>query len=80
MEHPVRLLRRERGLTLERAAEQLGVSKGNLSRIEGGVHGASDDLKRRIAEWSDGQITPNDLVNFVPDKPASAPAVAEAAS
>lgn len=75
MEHPLRAFRRVRGLTLEAAARDLNTTKGNLSRIETGVHGASDALKRRIAEWSEGQITPNDLVGFE----ASALAGAEAA-
>jgi transcriptional regulator with XRE-family HTH domain len=66
MEHPVRALRRQRGLTLEQAAAEIKTSKGNLSRIETGAHGASDDLKRRIYEWSGGTITPNDLVNLHP--------------
>ena len=75
MTHPIRLLRMERNLTLDEAAKQLGTSKGNLSRIETGIHGASDSLKRRVADWSNGEITPNDLVSFVRD-----PAPAEAGS
>lgn len=71
MEHPIRALRRERSLTLDEAARQLGISKGNLSRIETGAHGASDPLKRRIAEWSGGSITPSDLVAFVPETEAA---------
>ena len=64
VEHPVRTLRRERNLTLEQASLQLGTSKGNLSRIETGAHGASDPLKRRIVEWSGGSITAADLIEF----------------
>lgn len=56
---------------MEEAAGQLGISKGNLSRIETGVHGASDDLKRRIMLWSNERITPNDLIAFVPVEAAS---------
>lgn len=64
--HPVRALREARGLTLQDAAQELGTSKGNLSRIETGIHGASDALKRRIAAWSAGKITANDMIGFVP--------------
>lgn len=66
MEHPIRALRRERDLTLEEAARQLETSKGNLSRIETGAHGASGDLMRRIQAWSDGRISPNDMIAFSP--------------
>lgn len=70
MEHPVRILRRERGLTLDEAARQLETSKGNLSRIETGAHGASGDLIRRIQVWSEGRITPNDMIGFTPAEAA----------
>lgn len=69
--HPVRAFREARQITLERAAEELGTSKGNLSRIETGIHGASDALKRRITEWSHGEITANDLVDFQPAREAA---------
>jgi transcriptional regulator with XRE-family HTH domain len=72
MVHPIRLLRQERKLTLEDAARELGVSKGNLSRIETGIHGASDTLKRRIVEWSGGKITASDLLDYQPTKASAA--------
>lgn len=72
MEHPIRSLRKERGLTLEQAAIALGISKGNLSRIETGAHGASDQLKRRISEWSAGRITPNDLIAYGDERAGAA--------
>lgn len=65
MQHPVRKVRTERKLSLEQAAAQLKTSKGNLSRIETGVHGASDPLKLRIIEWSGGEISFGDLVGPV---------------
>lgn len=64
MVHPVRLLRQKRKLTLEEVARELGTSKGNLSRIETGIQGASDALKRRIVEWSGGRITAGDLIEY----------------
>jgi transcriptional regulator with XRE-family HTH domain len=72
MLHPIRRLRHERKLTLDDAARELGISKGNLSRIETGIHGASDALKRRIVEWSDGRITASDLLDYRPNAAASA--------
>lgn len=72
MEHPVRKLRHERNLTLEEAALQLGTSKGNLSRIETGAHGAGPELIRRIQDWSGGKVTPNDMFAFDPGAQAVA--------
>ena len=36
-EHPIRLYRRQNGLTLEVLAERVGVTHGQLSRIERGM-------------------------------------------
>lgn len=69
-QHPIRALRAKRGLSLADAAREIGTTKGNLGRIERGIHGASDPLKRRIAEWSGNAITPNDLVMFAPEAQA----------
>ncbi len=63
MEHPLKAYRQSIGATLDEAAAGIGMtSAATLSRIENGKGNPSADLMRRIAEWSGGTITPNDLV------------------
>ena len=71
--HPVRKLRRRRGLTLAEVAEKIGISAPSLSRIETGVHGTSDQTKRRIIRWSRGDITAEQLVRSKRRKPVQLP-------
>jgi len=70
MEHPIRVLRLKRGLSVNQAAHQLAISAPSLSRIERGLHGISDPLKRRIIVWSNGKITASTLLNFRPERVA----------
>jgi DNA-binding XRE family transcriptional regulator len=64
MEHPLRAFRRKKGLSLDQAAEALDIAKSSMSRIENGKQVITSDLMRRILEWTDGAVTPNDLVQF----------------
>lgn len=50
MNHSLRQLREERGLTLEDLADQVGLSKGFLSQIETGARNASVQSIKRLAE------------------------------
>lgn len=50
MEHPLRLYRREHGLTLEQLASDVSVSSVSISRIETRQQRASYDLLRRLAD------------------------------
>jgi transcriptional regulator with XRE-family HTH domain len=70
--HPVRRLREKRKMTLIQAGRELGISAPSLSRIENGVHGASDALKRRIVAWSGGKITASELLNYQRDEASAA--------
>jgi antitoxin CcdA len=55
--------RKAHGLTLAEAAEKIGgVSVGSLSRIESGEQWPSAELALRIAQATDGVVTPNDLL------------------
>ena len=58
--HPLTALRQSRGLTLEQAAEEIGVTKTTVWRYERGriPHG---DHMSRIISWSGGAITANDF-------------------
>lgn len=57
--------RKARGLTLAAVASKLGgVSVGSLSRIEKGVQWPSADLARRIAAFTNGEVTPNDFLKL----------------
>ena len=60
--HPMRVLRRARGLTLLEVADQLGTTKATISRIENFIQVPGDALKMRIFEWSDGMINANKLI------------------
>jgi transcriptional regulator with XRE-family HTH domain len=46
----VRALRLERGFTLVQMEEAAGISAGNLSRIERGTQGVTEDVIYRLAE------------------------------
>jgi transcriptional regulator with XRE-family HTH domain len=69
--HPFRIYRQTRELTVERAAEELGVSKATVSRIENGKQELSADLIRRIHDWSGGAVTANHLLGIIPLQPAT---------
>jgi len=66
-QHPVRILRLARGLTLLEVASQLGTTKATMSRIENFHQVPGDALKMRIFEWSDGMINANKLIEVAQD-------------
>lgn len=45
----IRAAREARGLTVAKLARRADVDQGNLSRIERGVQGVSDDMRMRIS-------------------------------
>jgi transcriptional regulator with XRE-family HTH domain len=47
-EHPVRLVRKQMGLTLTQLGEAAGIDKANISRVERRLQGASIDTYRRL--------------------------------
>ena len=47
----LRQLREERGTSLRKVAEELGVAPSHLSRLERGEKSPSDDLRRRAAKY-----------------------------
>lgn len=61
MDHPLTAYRRRHDLTLDTLADLAGTTKGNLSRIERGVHGASVPLMQRLVRATAGEITIEDL-------------------
>jgi DNA-binding XRE family transcriptional regulator len=73
--HPLRKYRHRVGLTQTQMAALLKTTKVTISRIETGDRGASSKLMKRIAKVTDGEVTPNDILNF---EPAAAPAAASA--
>lgn len=53
------------GVTLDQAAAAIGdTTAATLSRVENRKVSPSADLMRRIAEWSGGKVTPNDLIGI----------------
>lgn len=52
----------KRGLTLQQAADQIGVSRGQLWRISQGNALGSRATWDKIIKWSGGTITPNTLM------------------
>jgi len=59
--HPLRRYREVHGIILIDAAVALGTTAAQLSRIENGRSNPSVSLMRRIYEWSEGEVTPNDM-------------------
>lgn len=57
----LRTWRREKGMTIEQVAAQLGVSVGSLSRIERDVQWPDRVFFERMATVTSGAVTPNDF-------------------
>lgn len=49
-EHPVRVLRSHRGMTLQQVADACGVTNSHISQIEKGKRSMSTDVLKRMAE------------------------------
>ncbi len=60
-DHPMRVWREYRGLTLQALADQVGISKSYLSQIESGNRSGSADVLKRIAAVL--QVTLDDIVS-----------------
>lgn len=60
-EHPLRVYRHQKGISLRALAKLARTSKTNLARIEMGVHRPSFDLTKRLHEATGGEVTYNDL-------------------
>ena len=62
----LRQLRKERGLTLQEVAEQLGMSKSNLSELETGEHGCTNATLQILARFYN---VSTDYLNGTTDNP-----------
>lgn len=62
--HPLKVFREKRGLVMRQAAEALDISEATVSRIEGRVQRPNHDLMIRIHKWTNGIVTPNDLLDI----------------
>ena len=60
-DHPMRVWREYRGLTLQALADQIGVSKSYLSQIESGNRNGSAEVLKRIA--AELNVTLDDIVS-----------------
>ena len=49
-EHPVRVLRSHRGMTLQQVADACGVTNSHISQIEKGKRSMSTELLKKMAE------------------------------
>jgi DNA-binding XRE family transcriptional regulator len=49
-EHPVRVLRSHRGMTLQQVADACGVTNAHISQIEKGKRSMSTELLKKMAE------------------------------
>lgn len=73
MDHPLRRYREKHDLSQAALAALLGTTKVTVSRLETGRRSASGDLLKRIADVTDGEVTPNDLL-LVPHETTGAAA------
>lgn len=68
MEHPLRILRKRADFSLDRLADETGISKASLSRIETGEQHPSFEVIRALIEFSrqfgPDELTATDFVNF----------------
>lgn len=58
----LRTWRKDQGFTIEQMAERLDVSVGSLSRIERDDQWPDREFLARVAEVTEGAVTPNDFV------------------
>lgn len=65
----VRAAREERGLTVSKLAHLADVDQGNLSRVERGVQGVSDEMRMRISKALGIEVA--DLFIYPPIEEAS---------
>lgn len=63
--NPLRAFREAKGMSLDDVAKALGVAKATVSRIETGNQGIANGLLLRIADWSKGQISVDDLLRSI---------------
>lgn len=49
-EHPVRVLRSHRGMTLQQVADVCGVTNSHISQVEKGKRSMSTELLKKVAE------------------------------
>lgn len=49
-EHPVRVLRSHRGMTLQQVADACGVTNSHISQVEMGKRSMSTELLKKVAE------------------------------
>lgn len=49
----VRYWREKRGLTQEQLAKEVGVSRPTITQVENGVHGLTEDNRRRLVDALD---------------------------
>jgi DNA-binding transcriptional regulator YdaS (Cro superfamily) len=62
------------GITDAKAAHEIGCTRQHLSRVADGRRRASADFQARVADWSKGQVMPNDWIEEArPRKPAARP-------
>lgn len=61
-----------RGLSHAEFARQLGMSRGNFSRIVNGRQDLTHEQMRRLYELTGGALTPNDIVLKSADEPEAA--------
>lgn len=62
MEHPLRTYRKSAGISLQRLADQVGVTKSCLSKIETGAATPSISLAARIADATSARVTVADFI------------------
>jgi putative transcriptional regulator len=66
MAHPLTEYRKQKNISLDIFAVKVGMSKASISRLESGKQKPSADLLIRIAEVTNNQVTPNDILFFEP--------------
>lgn len=58
----LRLVRKRKGDSLEDVAKRIGITPSHLSRIERGSQIPSPVIARRLADYSDREVTEMDLL------------------
>lgn len=71
MTHALRLFRTSSDLTLDALADQVGVTKGQLSKIETGKALPSVSLIQRLIAASGGQLSADDFLAPLPRQTAA---------
>ena len=75
-DHPIKIYRRLKGLSMDALAQRAGTTKGHLSKIEAGILEPQLELLRRLIDATDREVTAEAIVWWQSSRSSSSSAAA----